>query len=223
MKRDTSSLSGETCRNVLVLDPATSTGYALIKINNDVANIYEEGYIDVDITSSYQGDHCIDLQKKIRKLIHDHSVKEVAIEDYFFSKKFCTGSTVNAAFRTAIHILCRQEALPYTILNVSSWKTYVAGRSTPTREQKKLYGTNAKKIFIQEALWRKYGFRFPNHSLGSKGTPIAFRYDVVDVIAQSVYFCEMILHIKKTIRSSPVPEDVVMKRKVKKHFTYPAS
>lgn len=187
-------------KRVLVLDPAASTGYVLFKVRTRStgavkAQMYAYGHIDVDTSSDFQGDHCIDLTDKIESLMEEHLVDCVALEDYFFSRKFVNGSSVNAAYRTAIHILCRKRGLPYTILNVSLWKTYVAGRSTPTKEQKKRWGPKAKKYFIQEALWKSYQIRFPNYALSNKNRRICFRSDVVDAVAMGIYFCKMILKV----------------------------
>jgi len=208
---------------ILILDPGSSTGYCLCKID-DKATVFEYGHIDVNIASNFQGDHCIDLMKQVEALLQKYTVTHIAIEDYFFSKRFCTGSNVNAAFRTAIHILARQHNLEYTILNISAWKTFVAGRSTPTKEQKTKWGAEAaKKLYIQQALWEKFNIRFPNHSISTTtGKPIVFRYDVVDVVAQTIYYCCMVENVNKkdVVVNVNVPEDVVWKKKAKKVFEY---
>jgi hypothetical protein len=160
--------------------------------------------------------------QQIEALIDDYEVSYIAVEDFFFSSRKRNGSTVNGAFRTAIHILARQRGLDYSILNISAWKTFVAGRSTPTKEQKKRWGAEpAKKLYIQDALWWYYGFRFPNHSISATtGKPIAFRYDIVDVVAQATYYCGLICGIRD-IRLDVVPaDDVVFKRKIKKQYVY---
>lgn len=211
---------------ILVCDPGTSTGYALVNITgNESADIYDYGFIDVDVSSNLQGDHCIDLMNRLQELIDEHEVEHIAVEDYFFSKKFVNGCNANAAFRTAIHILARQNELEYTILNISSWKSFVAGRSTPTREQKAIWGAEAaKKLFIQQALWEKNKFRFPNHSISeTTGKPINFRFDIIDVVGQAVYYCGMICQIpvKKITLSVIPPDDVKFSRDSKKRFIYP--
>ncbi len=214
----------------LILDPANSTGYCLVNIQlaeNDYyisADIYDYGFIDVDHSSDYQGDHCLDLMARLQTIIDEHQVSTIAVEDYFFSKRFVNGCNANAAYRTAIHILARQNEMDYTVLNISAWKTFVAGRSTPTKDQKaKWTAEAAKKLYIQQALWDRWGFRFPNHSFSEKsGKPIAFRYDIVDVVGQAVYFCGMIcqIPIASITMSVEAPEDVVFKRKIKKMFVY---
>jgi Holliday junction resolvasome RuvABC endonuclease subunit len=212
---------------LLVLDPANSTGYCLIEIKivdgyYSSADIYEYGYIDVDTSSDFQGDHCIDLMNKLQILINDHGVEHIGIEDYFFSRKFRNGCNSNAAFRTAIHILARQNELEYTIINISAWKTFVAGSSRPSKEQKKEWGAEAaKKLYIQQALWERYGFRFPNHSISDSGRPILFRFDIIDVVGQGVYYCGLICGISDITMSVEIPDDVVFTRKVKKRFIYP--
>lgn len=182
---------------ILSLDPATSTGYCLVAINDGKAHIYDYGFLDVDCSSEYQGDHCIDLMNKVESLVMIHGVDVITIEDYFFSKRFATGSTVNVAYRTAIHILCRRLEIPYVILNINLWKKFVAGRSSPTKQQKQQWGVSAKKMYIQDSLYKKWGFTFPEHSLSKKtGKPIKFRMDIVDAVGQTVYYCCSILRIK---------------------------
>jgi Holliday junction resolvasome RuvABC endonuclease subunit len=208
--------------NILVLDPAESTGYAVCKIDGDTCDIHAYGFIDVDKTSDYQGDDCIDLMNQVKELIEIYSIDYVAIEDYFFSGRFAQGSTTNAAYRTAIHILCRQLGIEYSILSISSWKKLVSGRTTPTKEQKAKWGKEAaKKLMIQEALWKNYGFRFPNHSLSKKtGKPIKFRYDIVDAVAQAVYFVRQHLDVQKVELSVTNPPDVEFKKKPRTMFEY---
>lgn len=212
---------------LLVLDPATSTGFCLVNIGIEdgyytTADIYEYGFIDADTSSNFQGDHCLDLMGKLQNLITEHNVEHIAIEDYFFSRKFRNGCNSNAAYRTAIHILARQNDLDYTIINISAWKTFVAGSSRPSKEQKKEWGAEAaKKLYIQQALWERYSFRFPNHSLSDAGRPILFRFDIIDVVGQAVYYCGLICGIGDIKMSVEIPEDVVFTRKVKKRFIYP--
>lgn len=214
----------ENTTTILMLDPGTSTGYCLMRISENwkKADIYEYNFLDVDTSSDFQGDHCIDLMKKLQKLIDKHNVYYIGIEDYFFSKRFRQGSTVNAAFRTAIHILARQNDIEYTILSITEWKKYVSGSSKPTKDQIKLWGREpAKKLYIQQALWDWYGFRFPNHSISkATGKPICFRYDICDVVAQAVYYAEILCGVRKTTLSVKHPKDVTFKRLPKKCFVY---
>ena len=209
--------------NVLVLDPAASTGYAVVNVDGDTATVFEYGFIDVDTSSLYEGDWCIHLQDCIRPLLDRYAIEEVTIEDYFFSSRFASGTNVNSAYRTAIHILCRQRNLPYDILNISQWKKHVAGRSTPTKEQKRKWGKEAaKKLYMQQALYDLYNIKFPNHSLSHKtGKPVLFRYDIVDAVAQAIFHCESKYRVKNIHVTVHVPPDVVFKKTSKKMFTYP--
>jgi Holliday junction resolvasome RuvABC endonuclease subunit len=211
---------------ILVLDPAQSTGYCLVSVYEEegkkVGNIYEYGYLEVDTSSLYQGDHCLDLSHQIEVIIEKNKVTEIALEDYFFSKRFASGSSVNAAFRTTIHMLARRLDLHYEILNISAWKIFVSGRTTPTLEQKRKWGKlPAKKLAIQEALWKNYGFRFPNHSISTKTKkPIHFRYDIVDVVGQAVYYCLGIKRLAWISLGVEPLEDVTFKNPPKKVFEY---
>lgn len=210
---------------ILSLDPAESTGYCIMTIADDlsIANITEYGYIDVNTTSEFQGDHCLDLMRRVADIIQKHNIEHVTIEDYFFSARFANGSNVNAAYRTSLHILCRQLNIEYTILNISAWKSFVAGRSVPTKDQKAKWGKEAaKKLYMQQALWERWGFKFPNHSLSEKtGKPIIFRFDIVDVVGQAVYYAGLLQRVKKISLTVPVLPDVQFKKINKKQFIYP--
>lgn len=211
---------------VLALDPAEHTGYCLIEITPEKNRIFEYGGIVVDTSSEFQGDHCHDLTRKLIKLIRKYNVTEVAVEDYFFSNKTRQGSNINAAYRTAIHMMCRSKKIniPYTILNISGWKTYIAGSSRPTKEQKKKWGKDhAKKLYIQEALFLRRGIRFPNHTISEKtGKPIIFQSDPIDAVAQGIFYCEMVLGYRgETVMEVVPPPDVEFKKKSKKIYIYP--
>ena len=95
---------------------------------------------------------------------------------------------------------------------------------TPSKEQKKQWGKDpAKKLYIQQALYDNFGFKFPNHSLSKKtGKPILFRYDIVDAVAMMVYFLCTFLRVREVTMSVEVPEDVEFKKASKKLFVYPA-
>jgi Holliday junction resolvasome RuvABC endonuclease subunit len=210
--------------NVLVLDPAISTGWCILSISNDgeKAIIYAQGFIDVDCTSDYTGDWCIDLQTQLEEMISKHCISHIAVENFFFSKRFANGSTVNVELRTAIYIIARTLGIPYTILGISEWKKFVSGRVTPTKEQKVKWGKNrSKKIAIQEALWERYQIKFPNHSLSKKtGKPITLRLDLVDVVAQAIYFSKIFIGVTIVESVVRVPKDVNTKSK-HPTFIYP--
>lgn len=207
---------------ILVVDPAASTGYCFVEVSEDGhASIYQYGILDVQ-DSEYVGDRALELMDKIEKLINEEDVQEVAVEDYFFGGKFATGSGVNTAFRAAVHMATRKYGLHYEVLNVTEWKKWVAGRSTPTPPQKKKWGKEAaKKLMIQEALFEKHGFRFPNHSISPKtGKPILFRFDVVDAVGMAIFYLQKFKEVKSISLDVSVPPDQPVK-KTKKYFQYP--
>jgi len=200
---------------ILNFDPATSTGYSVAVIKDDNAEIYEYGFIDVNTTSKYIGDWCLDLEDKIKKLIIKHEPDEVTIEDYFFGKTTRNGSNMNPAYRTVIYMLCRRMDIPYYIINPIKWKKHISGKCKPSTGHKKLYGSEkSKKVFIQEALWINYKFRFPNWCKSLKtGKPIMFRYDIIDSVAMSVFWLESQHNIAKILLTVECPDDVVFNRK----------
>lgn len=211
---------------IIAIDPAQSTGVALARATDGgrSAEIYDYFYLDVDSSSEYMGDWCNNLASTIEDIINRCAPgpKYVVIEDFFFSSRFVSGCDVNPAFRTAIHMQLRKMGLDYTILNISQWKSFIAGRSVPTKEQKKKWGkTQANKLFIQQALFERYNIKFPNHSLSEKtGKPIKFRYDIVDAVAQLICFSKLHLNIDKVTCSVAIPEDVEFKKPPKDMFVY---
>ena len=207
---------------ILAIDPAASSGFAVAEIDGDNCVITEYGFIDVDTASLYVGDWCLDLERRIQALYDRVKPDEIAVEDYFFGQKFSSGANVNPAYRTVIHMFARRLGIHYEILNISNWKVFAAGRSTPTKEQKLKYGkVPSKKIMIIEALWKRWKIRFPNHSLSENtGKPVMFRYDVADAVAQAMYAAYLRYNCKNFTSTVSVPDDVVFKKLSKKNFIY---
>lgn len=209
-------------KTILTLDPAKSTGYSIVEIQGKDCKIIEYGFIDVDTSSAYMGDWCLDLQINLNKIYEKFKIDEVAVEDYFYSSRFKQGSNVNPAYRTSIHMWARKLNLHYEILNISSWKIFVAGRTTPTKQQKQKWGKEAaKKLMIVQALWERYQIKFPNHSISSKtGKPIQFRFDVADAVAQGMYAAYLRFNCNNFKSIVNVPEDISFNKLNKKHFIY---
>lgn len=204
---------------VLTIDPGESCGFCVARMEDAHADIVEYGYLDVDTTSDYVGDWCNSLAASVESIIKRTGATEIAVEDYFFSSKFCSGSNINPAYRAAIHMTIRRLGLKYTILNISQWKSFVAGRSVPTKEQKKKWGkTPANKLYMAQAIWDRYKIRFPNHSLSEKtNKPILFRYDIVDAVGQMICFCKLHLNCLTVTCSVPVPPDFDFGKKIVKN------
>ena len=207
---------------ILCFDPAASTGFCVVDVVDTVMTILEYGFIDIDVTSEYDGDRCNDFMNIVTELITTRKPDEITVEDYFFGKRFATGSNINVAYRTVVHMVSRIFKLHYAVLNISEWKKHIAGSAVPSKLQKKKWGKNvAKKLFIQEALWKKFNIRFPNHSISEKnGKPIKFRNDIVDVIAQAIFYCETKYGVKEIRMDVELTADVEMKKKSKWHFNY---
>lgn len=207
----------------IALDPAHSSGFALAKVTGSHCDIFEYGYIDVDTSSPYIGDWCLDLQSRIEAIHSKHMFSDIGVEAFFFSSRFASGSEVSPAYRTAIHMWARQKGMPYSILNIGSWKTIAAGRSSPTKEQKLKWGkTDSKKLYLVQALWERHGIRLPNHSISEKtGKPVIFRYDIADAIGMTIYHAYEKYNCKTFSCSVVVPPDVTFLKASKKHFQYP--
>ena len=208
--------------NILVLDPANSTGYCVFELDevNSIAEIKQWGFIDVD-QHNYAGDQYIDLLLKVENLIKTNNINRVAIEDYFFSQRSAQGSTLNCAYRAVIHLKCRQLKLHYDVLNISLWKSFINGRTTPTKDQKIKWGKEpAKKLMTQESLFKRWSIRFPNHSISNlTNKPIKFRYDIVDAVAMAVFHASIYMNAK-IIKYSLSVADIDWKKTPKGTYEY---
>lgn len=208
--------------NVLILDPASSTGYCIYKFKNASAEIISWGFIEVENTSDYDGDRYINLSDQIEEIIKDNDIKVVGIEDYFFSRRSPQGANLNCSYRAVIHMLCRRLGIHYDIINISLWKKFLNGRTTPTKEQKAKWGKEpAKKLMTQESLWNKWDIRFPNHSISKKtGKPIKFRYDIVDAVAMAVFHASIYLNSNSILYNVNVSNDHIWKKTPKGTYDY---
>ena len=176
--------------SILTLDPAASTGYCIANIKNNKTNILEYGFLEIE-KKEYDGDRYIDLEKQVTGLVISNNIKEVAIEDFYFSSRHAMGSAINVAFRAIIHMTCRKLNIPYTVIHISNWKKYICGRTRPTKEDKKKYGAKANKIMCLNALKDKFGVEFPEKSISKKtGKEINFRYDIADAVGITYYYID---------------------------------
>ena len=207
---------------ILIIDPAASTGYCIYKFDGTSADITDWGFIEVEDSTEYDGDRYIDLKSKIKKIIIENEIQKVGVEDYFFSRRSPQGATLNCAYRAIIHMTCRELGIPYDVLNISLWKKFCNGRSTPTKEQKAKWGKEAsKKLMTQESLFKKWNIRFPNHSLSKKtGKPIKFRYDIVDAVGMAAFHASIYLHSKSISYNVSVPADYEWKKEPKGTYNY---
>ena len=209
---------------VLVLDPASSTGYCIYELDekSSTATIIEWGFIDILNESDYDGDRYLDLLDQVDKLICNNDIDEVAIEDYFFSRRSPQGANLNCSYRAMIHMKCRELGKHYDILNISLWKKYINGRSTSTKEQKAKWGKEpSKKLMTQESLWKRYQIRFPNHSKSLKtGKPIKFRYDIVDAVAMAIFHASIYKHANTIVYNVDTIDDHEWKKIPKGTYDY---
>lgn len=210
--------------NVLIIDPASSTGYCLYKFDdsNASANIVDWGFIEVYSETEYDGDRYVEYRNKIKELIINYNVQMVGIEDYFFSKMSPQGSTLNCAYRAMVHLVCREMDIHYDILNISLWKKFINKSSVPSKEQKAKWGKEpAKKLMTQESLWLRWRIKFPNHSLSKKtNKPIKFRYDIVDAVGMAIFHASIYLHAKSISYNVNVDDDYDWKKIPKGTYDY---
>jgi Holliday junction resolvasome RuvABC endonuclease subunit len=180
-------------KKILALDPGSTTGYCLAEVDNDVCNIVKIGFIIIDKDSEYEGYWCLDLMSKVNNLYLQEKFDEVCVEDFFFSRRFCNGANLNVALRTSIHIWCCQKKIPYSILNIWSWKKFILKNQV----KKKVKGKKVdKKEEVILALKNDWNLDLPEYSISSTGRQIKFKHDISDAIAQLMYFVDQKYNIK---------------------------
>lgn len=195
---------------ILSLDPATTTGWSILEVSTEPAAvcIIDYGFFVVDISSKYEGDHCLSMQQKVNELVAKWDVNMVCLENYYFSRNAKQGANKNVFLRASILMHCRslKPPLHYEFISVFDWKKFICGRSTPPPDVKKIYKTTANKMMTIISLWDKYKIQFPNRfppcpssggaPAGRRGVatnkatkPLVFKTDISDSIAIGIYFC----------------------------------
>lgn len=194
----------QTELNVIVIDPATNTGYQKInlscnvckKLSVDSAKIrYPEFFSVADKNGK-------DALYKYYLFFKDLFMKErpimVAREEYFFSYNARKGSLLNVEFRTAIDLACCELQIPIYIIKISEWKKFIHMNNScrvPKDYMKKKQNRN--KEYVRESLLKKYNISLPEKILNEKsGKMIKCPYDLYDVTAMSIFFCIKILKTK---------------------------
>lgn len=174
--------------NILSLDPAKSTGYAIFRvIPNESASLIKFGCFEVDNSSTFQGDHMLSMRQNVDSLLLEFDIEFAHVETFFFSKKFCNGSDENLILRAAIYQLLREKKIEYTLHSPTVWKKFICGKARPSPADIKLYGkTKAPKMMIHHALKTRYNIELPTHTMIS-GRRLSFRYDISDAISIGIY------------------------------------
>lgn len=211
---------------ILAIDPGASCGYAVVRVNilQRSAEVIEHGHIDIDTKSPEIGDLCLDLMAKLDVIQSRVSATEVAAEDFFFSKRKCSGAAVNVFHRATVHIWARKLGLRCRVLGICAWKTMIAGRATPTREEKALWGAEpAKKLMIARALWQRHGIKFSNFSISNAtGKVIEPRYDAIDAVGQGLYAAHMQYACTAYSSSVALPPDFAFAKPNRARLDYAA-
>lgn len=204
--------------NILILDPALSTGVCLMSIVDDIAHITYCDYLDIE-EDLHKGKQYSNYLEAIKKIIVSNNIDFVAHESYFFSKFASQGADLNCSNRAMIQLACAtaypDKMIPYDVISISLWKKFICGRTTATTELKKQFGKeSSKKIMTQIALYEKYGIRFPNHSISANtGKPIKFRYDIVDVVAMAIFTAKITFNVSKISYEVKCLPDIIFKKK----------
>jgi hypothetical protein len=113
----------------------------------------------------------------------------IVMEDFFFSRRFASGSPVNVELRGVFKMTIRVFNIPYEIISPSDWKKGLMGRVRPTKEEIKKYGkSEAKKVITINHL-KKIGVKIPKKIINpNTGREIDFKDDVSDALGILIYF-----------------------------------
>jgi Holliday junction resolvasome RuvABC endonuclease subunit len=172
--------------NVLVLDPATSSGYMIVSLEGDL-RLIDWGLID--LKGNEVGDKLSKYYSYIQEVIEAHQISVIVFEEYFFSSRFCTGANLNVYIRGVLVLLASQKNLKVWTIPPSEWKKTIAGTSSPTKEQKKKYGKlKAKKEYIKQALLDRWNITFPDKVENSKGRFINLKSDLIDCVGIGISY-----------------------------------
>jgi Holliday junction resolvasome RuvABC endonuclease subunit len=179
---------------LLSIDPATTTAVTIFdttKGNNNIQDmIVECKLIDLSKTKVIDDGHRLLLfRQHLSQIIREHQISHVCVESYFFSSRFCVGSNLNPAFRAIVWMVCAEFDIPYEIINITQWKTFIGGQCKPDKKLvRKLTRAVANKEYIKQALIDKYGIKLEGEVYDViKGCKIPMTYDVSDSIAIGIY------------------------------------
>jgi len=175
--------------DILVFDPATTTGWAVMNETDKKPQLVDYGFFKTKSRDN-EGDELIEIMFETRKLINQWQPKHIVIEDYFFSRRCRQGSNKNPSVRAAIHIMARLLDISYTIVNPVFWKKHISGHVRPTKQEIKIYGREkSKKEMIRQALDKHYNIKFDD-TITHNGKQLKLKYDYIDATAMGIYYIE---------------------------------
>ncbi len=205
---------------VLALDPATCSAYTIFDtaiVGDTKSKIIKYGLIDLSGAHKFDNDgqKLAEFEKHVISLIKNNSIEQVALEDYFFNSRFRSGSSLNGAVRAIVWLVCAKLNIPYHIINISKWKTHIAGNVKPEKVLvKKLTKKVASKEYIKLALERKYQIILGEQIYDlAKNCMVPFKYDISDSIGIGIYFIEAYQQdvLKKVNREKEASEYIAAK------------
>lgn len=165
------SVAGAT--RVLAIDPATSTGWAVLDVSPDGATLVVAcGHFRVRANAPFDGDALLDLRARTASLIDAHGpVGRAYVEDFFFAKRACTGANLSVKQRGAVEMELRSRAIEYELVSPSAWFGFVVGRQ--------VRGAPARKAAAREAVLAKYKLAIDGHA--------SMPSDVFDALGIGIY------------------------------------
>lgn len=171
---------------ILSLDPSSAaTGWALYEDNI----ITLAGFSLAFKPEKYEGDRYRKAYDWVRSLVRVTKPDHIAIEGYFFSKKFATGTDVNSEIRGVMKMALADCGVDYEVINPSDWKRALCGRTTSTRQEKKKYGKEkSKKLMTVHALVN-LGLKCPKRIINPHTNRKSnFKFDVSDALGILLFY-----------------------------------
>ena len=134
--------------NILVLDQATTSGYAVFEINNweDDAILVEHGHYTAK-GSDFE-EKIFDLCRFVSKLINEHEIDFVVLENVQAQSNINTHKKL-CMLLGALLELCDVEKVKYDIVSSNTWRTLI--------KQKKGMKRKELKQLAQKFVLDKYG------------------------------------------------------------------
>ena len=123
------------------------------------------------------------------------NIPDLIVQESYFVGKFHNGADVNYVLRGLIELAAADSGRPLRYVTPTEWKKHVAGRSTPSVEQKKLWGAKANKQFIIKALEEDFGISLPDYidSKGKAKKPTSDCWDAIGIALCAANFKGKIL------------------------------
>ena len=181
---------------ILAFDPSKSCGIALLE-DGVLRNSWLFISPDADNGEVYRS-----FLNQV-KLTMMWNIPDLVVLESYFVGKFHNGADVNYTLRGLIELAAADAGKPVQYVSPTEWKKFVAGRSTATIEQKKMWGAKSNKQFIIKALEDRFGVTLPP-MVGLRGKEKSPPSDCYDAIGIALCAAQSRERIESTVEKIEV-------------------